>query len=126
MTTPVIGPSPSSMGAAMQYAESVLGGPLVESTAFSTVATTATEVAPQNSDRVELILTNNGLNDAWVSTDPNLSTSTGIRLNAGGGSMVLIVTEDFTLVGRRWFAIVSTGTSRMDRLEMARFAYRAG
>jgi len=116
-------PSAPRMGACLEYAQRVLGGPLVENDSNPSIPNaTVTVVVDGNGDRVALVIINTGTNDAYVSIDPNITAPNGIKIANSGGSFTIDVTEDFTLPSRRWYGWCPTGTTQFFVLEMIRFA----
>jgi len=112
---------PIARGAAIEYSELALGGPLVENPTTSTVGLTTSVVIDGNGDRVGLVFVNGGAADVFIWLDTTVSTSIGVRLTANGGSATLTVRDDFTLVTRKWFGISSGAGNTVSVLELARF-----
>jgi hypothetical protein len=108
-------------GAALEFTEAALGGPLVENDSFPAVATTLGVLIDGAGDRVGLIIVNTGANDIFVSINSNVSAANGIRLAANGGNITQNVRDDFTLPARRWYAIATGGASTAYVLELVRF-----
>jgi len=52
-----------------------------------------------NPDRLALIIVNMSANDIYLAFDTQVTTTRGVFLAKGGGSMSLTVEEDFELVG---------------------------
>lgn len=113
-----------AIGAALQYAELQLGGPLVENDTNPTCGTSATVLIDGSGDRVGLVIVNLGANNVYISTDSNVSTTNGILLSANGGNISMDVVRDFTFPSRRWWGIASGGTSACFVLELVRFTVR--
>jgi len=92
-------------GAAYEYTVRNLGGPVSEVDNVISVGTTATQILAPNADRVGAIAVNLGGGSVYAAMSGTPSSSRGIFLAASGGSMVLLVPFDFTLVARSWFAV---------------------
>jgi len=108
-------------GAALEFTEQQLGGPIVENETFVATSTTIGIAIEGNGDRVALIMVNQGTTDLFVGTRPDISSTQAIRLTANGGSVTLTVRDDFTLPTRRWYAIAASATPTLYVLELTRF-----
>lgn len=108
-------------GAALEFAEAALGGPLVENDTFPAITTTTSILIDGSGDRVGLIFVNTGANDIFVSINSNVSPANGIRLSANGGNVTMNVRDDFTLITRRWYVQSTIGASTAYVLELVRF-----
>lgn len=74
----------------------------------ATVATTATQVALNNPNRVFLLITNQGSTDMFVGFDRQVSSSRGIRVPNSGGIFSVTLAEDYELTFQEVFAIAVT------------------
>jgi hypothetical protein len=92
-------------GAARYFAEQWLGGPVRENETNPTVGVAVSKVVQSNPDRVGLVIVNQGAADIFVGLSNSVTTSSGVRLTANGGSMTLNVRDDFTLTAREWDGI---------------------
>lgn len=111
-----------AVGAALQYAQQVLGGPIVENETVVSVPNSVTVLAKGNGDRVALVVVNLGATDVLIGISSDVSANKGILLSANGGNVALTVVYDFTLVSRQWNAIGSSaGPVNVYVLEMSRF-----
>lgn len=114
-------PQGVSKGAALELTESILGGPIQENESFVTIGTSLAVLIDGNGDRVGLVFVNQGAADVLISTRPDVSTTQGTRLSANGGSASLKVRDDFTLTGRRWYAISGGAGNVVQVIELTRF-----
>jgi len=115
-------PNGLSTSAALLFTEQELGGPCTEVESNPLVLSTAPSViAAGNGDRVGLIIMNLGPQNAYVGLVNNVSSTTGIFLPSGGGSISLTVRDDFTLPARSWSAIGNGGSTQLYVLEIIRF-----
>lgn len=73
----------------------------------TTVGTTPTELWRNNPDRITLLFINLGATSVYLNVDANVSSTNGIFLAAGGGSVILLAEEDGELVGFPWYGISS-------------------
>lgn len=81
-------------------------------TAMATsVGATATQLWRNNPDRLELMFVNLGANTIYLFVDGTVSSTRGIFLAAGGGSVVVTAEDDGELVGFPWFGIASGATA---------------
>ena len=94
----------SLFGAAYEYAEKNLGGPVAENVKTVSVATTVTQLVPNNPDRLVLVIVNLGSGTVYAAPDPSVSTIKGVSL-ANGSSLSVVLPFDFTLCSREWDAI---------------------
>lgn len=109
-------------GAALQYTQNVLGGPVVENDSNPTIGATVGTVIEGNGDRVGLVIINVGGNDLFIALDSGVSATNGIRLGANGGSVSMDVVNDFTMASRKWYGVAPTGNTNVFVLELARYA----
>jgi len=79
----------------------------------ASVAVTATRVLIDNPRRLSVVIVNTGANPVYIAPDNQVSTSRGIYLAAGGGSMALKWTDDFESVSSERWAIGSGGVSTL-------------
>lgn len=77
----------------------------------ATVGATATLLWRGNADRLQLTFINLGANTVYLFVDASVSSSKGIYLAAGGGSVVLTAEEDGEVVGFPWFGVASGATN---------------
>src|SRR5262245_55034864 len=99
-------------GAALEFAEKTLGGPLVEVESYPSIGSTGASVAANaNGDRVGLLMMNVGATDCYVAIQALTGGQTGFFLPANGGALSLNVRDDFTLPSRNWFGRVAGGTT---------------
>lgn len=114
--------SPIRKGAALEFTEIDLGGPVVEQESFPVCQLTVTDIAPGNGDRVGLVIMNLGANPVYISLSPSVGPAAGLLLSANGGLTTMAVRDDFTLPSRAWKMISTGGTSQMYILELIRFS----
>lgn len=79
-----------------------------------TVDTSDTQIVNSNPNRVEVIIANNGSNEIHIDIDNSVSTSSGLRL-AAGGIMSITKAFDGELVTRHLIGI-ATGASSSVRV----------
>ena len=113
---------PFAIGAAMQFTEKELGGPVVETENVVAVDSTPVRLVAGNGDRVGLVVINLGAANAYVALSSVPSSSLGLLLGSTGGNMALTVRDDFTLTSREWWAVVPAGgPCNLYVLEYSRF-----
>lgn len=111
-----------STGAAKEYVEKLLGGPVNEVEATPTVTSAASVIAKGNGDRVGLIFVNLGTGTLQVAPNSGVGAGLGIPLAPSGGTISMVLIEDFTLMSREWYAIKTAGAdSVVYVLEYVRF-----
>jgi hypothetical protein len=108
-------------GAAVEWTERELGGPVNEVESLVTATSPKAEILGGNADRVAVVFVNTGSNDAIISLGGLSSISGGIRLAAQGGTMILTLRDDFTLPTRAFSGFASAGPSNIYILEYVRF-----
>lgn len=79
-----------------------------------TVNTTDTQIVRNRPDRVALVITNISNTEIHIDIDNTVSSSSGIKLDAGV-TVSFNLMEDGELVNRRWFGVATTvaGTVRV-------------
>src|ERR1700758_1890196 len=107
----------SVYGAARQYTENELGGPITEIETVTAASTTAAQLVSNSPDRVGLVFMNLGSTNVFVSLAPNPSANLGILLAPNGGSIALTVKDDFTLCSRQWNFVSASSTPNVYTLE---------
>lgn len=123
-TQPTNIPSSGTIGAALQYSEQQLGGPVVEVDSTTSVSVTPLLLVKGNGDRVGLVMVNLGAGDVFVAPNSGVGGTVGIRLGANGGNLTMTLKDDFTLQTREWYAVCpSGGPSNVYVIDYARFAY---
>lgn len=111
-----------STSAALLFTEQELGGPCTEQESYPiALSTSSTVIAQGNGDRVGLVIINLGPRDCYVGLQGTVSSTTGIYVPTGGGSISLTVRDDFTLPARQWSAIGVSGSTQLYVLEIIRY-----
>lgn len=108
-------------GAALEWTERELGGPVNEVEGNTGINTGVSQIVGGNADRVALVFVNTGANDAHVFIGAGLVNSAGILLGAGGGILVMTLRDDYTLPTRAFFVAAVSGTTQIYSLEYVRF-----
>jgi hypothetical protein len=93
-----------SMGAALEFVEQLLGGPVTQLESAPTVNATVKQLLNNNGDRVGLLLVNLGSFNVNVGPTAAIAGASGIPLVASGGFLSLNVRDDFTFASREWYA----------------------
>jgi hypothetical protein len=73
----------------------------------------ATQIAPNNPNRVGFNIINLGANNVYVYIDNSVGTTKGFLLAANGGSLNLDWRVDFALISNEWWAIAVTAPSQL-------------
>jgi hypothetical protein len=111
-----------STGAARQYTNNVLGGPVTEIESTPTIASNAaTSILPNNGDRVGVVIVNLSTSTVYISFNSAVNATNGILLGPSGGSLSLEVTEDFTLPSRQLWGYCVNATAQLYVLELTRY-----
>jgi len=92
--------------------------PIENPTGVTEVGANPVLIAPNNPDRLFLLILNLGANDLLVQLKPKPSDTEGIVLGANGGSMTLSADEDAELVGHEFHGMAITGTTKIYVLEL--------
>lgn len=114
------------IGAALQYAQTILGGPLTEAETNPTIGTAVADVIIGNGDRVGLVVINLGTQDLYIGLNSGISSTNGIKLAASGGNIAMDVVHDYTLVTRNWKGIAPGGNTNVYVLEIFRVSAAPG
>ena len=70
-----------------------------------TVGVAAVRIVQANSERVGLVLCNNGAADIRIANTPEVTVTTGLRIPAGGGAVSMWVDEDGPRSAMEWWGI---------------------
>lgn len=89
-----------------------------ENPLVSSVGTSASQVLPNNPNRLGWVIVNLSANTIYLAFTPDVSNSKGIILSPGGGIASMIYREDFELVARGVYAIASGASSAVYALEV--------
>lgn len=112
-----------STSAALRFTELELGGPCEERYKQVIIGVNTPAIAaPQNPDRVGLIVVNLSTSDAFLNLTPGDNPGSGILLTALGGNVAMNVREDFTIPSREW-TVSTAGITTIGVFEIVRFAY---
>lgn len=82
----------------------------VDNPLTSSVTSSATKILPNDPGGLQITVINLGANDMFLWTDPSVSSSKGIQIQANGGSYEIDFTRFMTLPSREWWAIAPAGT----------------
>jgi len=78
---------------------------------LQTVGTGGARLAPSNPNRVNLVLINQGGNDAFVLDDPTVAANEGFLLASDGGVLTLQTDTDGDLTTQEFHAVTDAGTT---------------
>jgi len=93
-----------SRGAGYDYLAKTFGGSLSHSVEAVSVGTARVLASPHDGERVSLTFVNLGTTVVYISPEPLVSTTRGIRLGPSGGMVGVNVTQDATLPMAEWWA----------------------
>lgn len=82
------------------------------------VGTTAIQLAPNNPNRVGLVIMNLSGNDVYISPFSGVSSTNGLKLATSGGSITLNWQYDLTFCGYGFQAVASGANSSVLVLEV--------
>lgn len=101
-----------SVGAAQSFIAGEFGGPTEEVGAEVTVSssTLPERITLNDPDALALTIINVGTDTAYLYFDDTVSTSKGVILQPGGGSLNVTVRDDQTLPTRSWHAVSASST----------------
>lgn len=108
------------VGAAAEAAARIIGGIVVPSDGTVPVTNVPTNILPNNPERAVLYMLNLSASTLYAAPTSRVQTNSGIALPPNGGSMSLVVTEDFQLVSSTWWVIGPAGPNDIYFLEMVR------
>lgn len=112
---------PMTRGAAHELAVQMFKGALTSEDETITVGTSAGEVAPNDPERVLLLLVNLGTTSIFIAPTTEVSSSRGITLQADGGALILKAGEDGDLVSRELHGIANAANQSLYRVVIRRF-----
>ena len=75
-----------------------------------TVGDTATRLATQNPNRVQIVFVNGGGTDVWITTRATDTAGEGFVVAAGGGTVAINANDDGSLPQREFYGVVGSGT----------------
>lgn len=81
----------------------------IQNPEVTAVATTVTRLLKNNPDRLSYTFINLGANSVYLAWDREVSTSRGVLVASGGGSITLSADEDGEIVGYELYGIAATG-----------------
>ncbi len=114
--------TPRTFGAALQYAESLFGGPTNELDSVVSVSATPAILINGNGDRVGLIVINLTTGTLNMSLSNQSLGTNGFSFSGVGSGLSMNVTQDFTLPSRAWYLSQSGGTGSVYIIEYVRFS----
>lgn len=82
------------------------------------VALTATRILSNSPNRLAVTIVNLGTAPVYLKPANTVSTSSGIVLAAGGGSVNLDWSTDYDLVGMEWFALAAIAATPILTVEV--------
>ncbi len=77
------------------------------------INTTASICARSDGGRLALTIVNLGSNAVYLRPGAAPSSTVGIRLSDGGGSMSMNYRDDYSVVGKEWQAVTASGTTTL-------------
>lgn len=87
----------------------------------TTASTTAQQILGNNPNRLAFVVQNLGSTVCYLGLTSGVSTTKGIRLDANGGVVSMVMEEDFQLVGWEWWIISASGTPAVYSLEVVEY-----
>ncbi len=85
------------------------------------VAGTPTLLAPNNYERLGLIIINLSTADLYIAPDSGVSTAAGILLTGSGSTASMTARDDLVLVGYDWHALSADPPANVYVLEVIRY-----
>lgn len=95
-----------------------ISGDVAIITANPTVGTTAAKVLKLAPARVEVVAINLSTNACYIAPTAAVSSTNGILLAAGGGSVTIEVNDDLTLPTQSWWAVCAAASSQLYTQEL--------
>lgn len=111
-----------AVGANLLFIEGEFEGPVDEQSGDVSVTITPTRFVNDDPEALALTILNLGSTSAYIMLDDTVSSTHGILLVGGGGSVSLNVRDDQTLPARAWWAVTATGTTDLTWLRTRRYA----
>ena len=96
--------------------------PVEDEGGVPSLGTTAQEVLPNNPNRLAWILVNLSENTVYLALKSDVSSSSGIRLDANGGSAGMVWDEDFDVTGWAIYGVAADVNSAIFAYEVVTYA----
>ncbi len=113
-------PAMTPAGAALTYLRKKFGGNFREQESTPVIGAAAAQVVGNNPDRLALLVVVLGANTLFAGLLQTVSANNGIQVAPNGGSLSLLVDEDFTFCTRQLFAVAPGGNTQLYVLELIR------
>lgn len=79
--------------------------------AVSSIGTTPVRLLDNDPGGLQITIINSGAQDMYMWTDPTVSTTKGILIQANGGSYEIDFTRFMRMPTREWWAVTATATT---------------
>ena len=114
--------TPPQTGLARQYAKTKFGDQVEvdKNPVTTTVGTGQTLIAPNNPERIALVIVNRDVNPIGLDFYPGVTLTNALTLAGGGAMLVLTADDDGELVTFPVFAISAAGGATVYVLEVGR------
>ncbi len=110
------------MGALSELISSEYGGTYDARGTVLPVYVAPSRVISNNPDCVSTTIVNLGANDVYLSPEPGVSSTSGVFLSAGGGSMSIDVRSDLVLAGHEWYGVSPGGDSTLFVMRVVQYS----
>ena len=107
-----------TVGAALMWSQRQLGHLLQQNESNPTILNTATQIVPNNADRLVLVVMNVSASNVTVALNAGVTTTNGIIIVANTGALIVEVRDDFTLPSFAWWVISAGASSVIYVLEL--------
>lgn len=107
-------------GAALTYLRKKFGGNFREQESTPVIGAAAAQIVGNNPDRLAVLIVVLGANSLFAGLLPNVTANSGIQVAPNGGSLSMIVDEDFTFTTRQLFGVAPGGNTQLYVLELIR------
>lgn len=83
-----------------------------------TVGTSPSKLLDKNPNRVQITFANRSSSRIDVAPDPELASGEGIPLQAGGGTLTVLISEDGVLPMLEWHAVAGAASSSIEIIDV--------
>ena len=97
--------------------------------ALSSVGVTAAQLVRQDPNRLGFWMVNLSVNHMFAGPFNNPSSTRGVQIGPGGGSIIVLWDEDFAVTGWEWFIVAGAAASSLlvvEYIAIAELPGRAG
>lgn len=107
-------------GIVQQFTVNELRGLTSPSESNATLTAAVSAFRPADPERVQIVIVNTGSTDARIGFTRGVTAAQGIRLPASGGTLSLLLVEDFLLLEHAIYGVTASGSTTVWWSELRR------